>query len=167
MQLPEWSNGIGKHILKVEDGKNVVGNFRGEIVKFYQHWSGSRPVLCPGREVCELCASSDENVRRASGQFRINFVTRTAPHQAFIFQGGKRVYDQLVQLNKDVPLEKAWVRVSVTGTKQNKQTMLAIVPGENGLVKPAEEKAILQVPLHDISLNRDDEADDKEPGSDG
>jgi hypothetical protein len=167
MQLPEWSSGIGKHLLKIEDGKQAVGNFRGEIVRFYQHWKAGRPTVCQGRETCPLCASANEDDRKATGRFRINFITRTSPPQAMVFEGGKRVYDQLLQLNKDVPLEKAWVRISVSGTKTNKQTMLAIVPGENGLVKPGEEKELLKVELHDLSLNKPEEEGVDEPGSDG
>jgi hypothetical protein len=45
--------------------------------------------------------------------------------------------------------------------------MLAIVPGENGLVKPGEEKELLKVALHDISLNKPEEDGEDEPGSDG
>lgn len=165
MQLPEWSNGIGKHILKIEDGKNVVGTFRGNVVKYYQHWQGGRSVVCPGRETCTLCAHPDDEVRKASGRFRINFVVRIAPYTALVFEGGKRVYEQLLQLNRDVPLEKAWVRISRTGTKNNTQYMLQVVPGENGLVKPAEEKEIAKVELHNISVDHE-EADASEANED-
>lgn len=165
MQLPEWSNGIGKHMLKIEDGKSVTGNIRGDLVRFYQHWKGGRSMICPGRDTCAMCASTVEEERKATGRFRVNFITKTAPHTAMVFEGGKRVYDQLIQLNKDVPLEKAWVRVSRTGTKQNTQFMLAIVPGDGGMLKPAEEKEIFKVELLDISLEDADEAD--EPVSEG
>lgn len=157
MQLPEWSNGISKHLLKVEDGKNVVGNFRGEVVRFYQHWKGGRSVICPGRDTCAMCGSEVEEERKATGRFRINFIVRgTNPLAALVFEGGKRVYEQILQLNKDVPIDKAWVRISRTGTKTNTQWMLSIVPGEGGMVKPADEKELVKVELHDISVNAAD-----------
>jgi hypothetical protein len=159
MDLGEWSSGIGKHILKVEDGKSVAGNFRGAMVKFYQHWPNGRSVLCPGRESCQLCASPDEKVSKATGRFRVNFLVRdgNAPLVAKVFEGGRRVYEQLVQLNKDIPLEKAWVRISRIGTKTNTQWTIAVIPGTGGIVNESEAKQIVSVPLHDLRLEDDDE----------
>lgn len=164
MQLPEWSSGIGKHILKIEDGKSVVGNFRGEVVRFWQHWKGGRSIICPGREQCSLCASPDETEYKSSGRFRANFIPKSKAGAeepvAMIFEGGRRVYEQLAQLNKDVPLEKAWVRISRTGTGKNTQITLAILPGDQGMVKPAQERSLLSVKLHDLSLNRTEVEED-------
>lgn len=156
MQLPEWSNGIGKHILKLEDGKYAVGAFRGEVVRFYQHWQNSRSLICKGRDVCPLCASTDESERKSTGRFRINFILKDSL-EPMVFEGGKRVYDQLLMLNKDVPLEKAWIRIARTGTKTNTQFMIQVVPGEAGMIKAEDVKRIVQVKLHDISLNKEDE----------
>lgn len=169
MQLGEWSNGIGKHIIKIEDGKNVVVNFRGNVVRFYQHWAGGRGSICPGREVCSLCNSPNDDDKKATGRFRINCILKDDKSAAMIFEGGKRVYEQLLQINKDIPLEKAWIRIARIGTKQDTQFMLTVLPGENGMIKAAEEKAIITVPLHDLSLNKseDDEEVVAEPGSDG
>lgn len=168
MELPEWSSGIGKHLLKIEEGKAVVGNFRGKVERFYQHWQGGRSSVCPGREVCSLCQSTDENVRKASGKFRMNFVMRDNPADknsalvARIFEGGKRVYEQLLQLNKDMPLEKGWVRISRTGKGQNTQYMLQFIAGENGLVTSAQEKELLKVQLHDLSVSKPDEDEESD-----
>jgi hypothetical protein len=165
MELPEWSNGIGKHIVKIEDGKNVVGNIRGNIVRFYQHWINGRSAICKGREDCSFCQSDDEKVRKATGKFRVNLVMREDPTNAKspliarVFEGGKRVYDQLLQLNKDMPIEKAWIRISRTGKGQQTQYILQFVAGENGLVKPTQEKEILTVPLHDLRLDEPEEDD--------
>jgi hypothetical protein len=162
MQLQEWSSGIGKHMLKIEDGKSAVGNLRGELVRFYQHWKGGRSSVCPGRDTCALCASADPEERKSTGRFRINFITKAngAAPTAMIFEAGKRVYDQMVQINKDVPLEKAWVRISRTGTKQNTQILLSVLPGDSGMVTPEQEKQLLSIPLHDLSLSKEAEPAD-------
>lgn len=167
MQLDDWSNGIGKHMVKIEDGKNVVGTFRGEIVKFYQHWKNGKSVICPGRDTCALCNSTNDEDRKATGRFRINFIVRDngSPLVAKVFEGGKRVYEQLRQINGDVPLEKAWVRISRIGTKTNTQWTIAVVPGASGMLSADDEKRVIAVPLHDIRVAKDDEED--EPGSDG
>lgn len=158
MQLGEWSNGVSKHILKIEDGKNVVGVFRGEVVRFYQHWANGRSTICPGRDTCALCASPDEDTRKATGRFRINFIAKEATGlTARVFEGGRRVYSQLEQINKDIPLESVWVRIARTGKGNQTQYMITVLPGEAGMVKAAENKAIVAVELHDISLNRDAE----------
>lgn len=169
MQLPEWSNGIGKHIVKVEDGKSVVGTFRGELVRFYSHWFNGRGSICQGRETCQLCNGENEEARKATGRFRINFIVRDQMGKLtpMILEGGRRVFDQLAQINRDIPLEKAWVRVSRTGSKQNTQYMLQVVPGDGGIVKPNDEKEILKVRLHDLSLRKEDDEEEREPGSDG
>lgn len=159
MQLQEWSSGIGKHLLKVEDGKSVVGVFRGEPVRFYQHWKG-RSVVCSGRDTCTLCASQDPEERKASGRFRFNFIVQGAQPVAMIFESGKRVYEQLLQLNKKVPLEKAWVEITRTGTKKNTQFFISILPGNAGMLTPDQEKEILKVKLHDLALNKPEDEDD-------
>jgi hypothetical protein len=154
MQLPEWSNGIGKHMLKIEDGKNAVGVFRGEPVKFFQHWINNRGVICTRDSgVCGPCASQSEDDRKATGRFRFNFILRDEP-VAMIFEQGRKVYDQLIMINKDVPLEKVWVRISRSGTKQSTQYSIQVIPGEGGMITPAQEKKVLSVPLHDLSVKK-------------
>lgn len=167
MQMDDWSNGIGKHLLKVESGKSVTGTFRGAIVRFYQHWKNNRGVMCPGRDVCDLCASEREEDRKATGRFRVNFIVKNNgdPLEAKVFEGGKRVYEQLKLLNADMPLEKAWVRISRIGTKTDTQWTIAIIPGAGGMLSGDDEKKVLGVALHDIRLEKDD--DELEPGSEG
>jgi len=157
MQLDDWSSGIGKHLLKVEDGKTVTGVFRGGLVKFYQHWKNGKSIICPGRETCSLCNSTAEEDRKATGRFRINFIVKNngAPLEAKIFEGGKRVYEQIKLINNDVPLETAWVRISRIGTKTNTQWTIAVVPGQGGLVTAEDNKNLLKIQLHDLSLGRD------------
>jgi hypothetical protein len=48
MDLPEWGKGGGfVDLVKVEEGKSVVGNFRGQMVQFWQHWpKGGRSSIC-------------------------------------------------------------------------------------------------------------------------
>jgi hypothetical protein len=155
MDMPEWGSGISQHLLKLDDNKSVVGVFRGPIVRFYQHWKGNRSSICPGRDVCALCKDADPEVRKASGRFRINFITRDskdAPLVAKIFEGGRRTFDQMKQINNDAPLENVWVRISKNGTYS-----VSVLPGDAGLIKPAQNKDVSAVKLHDLSLEKDEE----------
>jgi hypothetical protein len=151
MQLPEWSNGIGKHILRIEDGKSVQGVFRGDMARFYQHWVGGRSTVCPGRETCALCQSSDPDEKKASGKFRINFLVQEGGQWvARVFEGGKRVFDQIKHLNEQAPLESVVVRIARTGKGTGTQYILSILHGNQGIVTPDLDKQLKQVPLVDV-----------------
>jgi hypothetical protein len=144
------------------DGDKAVGVFRGEINRFYQHWQGGRSVQCPGRDTCQLCASEDENVRRATGRFRVNFLTSDdggKTFQAFIFEGGKRVYDQLKAINEDAPLEKMKVKISKIGKGKDTQTSIQPLAGAAGLIDEATEKKLREVKLHSLVAAETEEDD--------
>jgi len=158
MQFPEWGSGIGKHILRLKDGDSIQGVFRGEITRFYQHWKSGRSIICPGRDTCDLCQSENEDDRRANGRFRINFLIYVdGQWGAKVFEGGKRVFEQLKALNQDCPLEKMRVRISKSGEGKNSQIVISPVPGEAGLIKPAVEKELQSVELIDLAMGEQEE----------
>lgn len=153
MDLPEWSNSSAKHTLKLSDGESVVGVFRGGITRFYQHWENNRSVKCQGRDICRLCQSDNENLRKASGRFRMNFVTKrdkNSPFEAFIFENGKKVYEQLVAINADCPLERTKVRITRAGKGKQTTILVQVVAGQNGIVTADQEKEIAAVKLHPL-----------------
>ena len=156
MKLPEWGSGIGKHILKLADGASIPGVFRGEMVRFYQHWANNQSSICPGRETCALCKQGE----KGTGRFRINFLTQeNGQWVAKIFEAGRKVFDQMVALNADCPLEKMKVKIIRNGTGKNATTTVAGFVGEQALVQPELEKILVQVPLHDLqaALKHSDE----------
>lgn len=168
MDLPEWSNGIGKDLVKVEDGKSVVGAFRGPLVRFYQHWpKGGRSSICTLNEPggCERCQDPNPDVKKATGKFRINFVMKADPSDknsplvARIFEGGRKIYEQVQQINGDIPIEKVWVRLS-----KNKNYSLQVLPGEAGMISKQAEATIAKVQLHDLALKQAEDEEDGESG---
>jgi hypothetical protein len=153
MELPDWSSSAAKNTLKLADGDSVIGVFRGGITRFYQHWENNRSVRCTGRGTCRLCASDNEDLRRASGRFRMNFVLKrdkNSPFEAFIFENGKKVYEQLLAINADCPLERTKVRITRMGKGKNTTIMVQVIAGENGIVNAATEKEIAAVALHPL-----------------
>lgn len=151
MEMPQWSSGsaVSKFILKLNDGESHPGVLRGDITKFYQHWVNNKPVPCPGRESCELCTAGE----KGSSRFRVNFITQVeGAWVARVLEGGKLIYDQLVILNKDCPLEKLKIRLTTNGKGQEKRTTVTPIPGADGIVSATFEKILAAVPLHDLSL---------------
>ena len=164
MELGEWSSGIGKHIVRLKDGESITGVFRGEPARFYQHWKNKRSVICPGQETCNLCNSPDENERKGTGRFRLNFLTQVnGEWTAKVFEGGKRVYEQLKKLNSHAPIETLQVQISRTGSGQSTQWHLNTLPGDGAFVKPELEKVLKKVPLIDLSMNEAEEEEAEEP----
>ena len=165
MKFPDWgSGGIGQHLIRLKDGDTVPGVFRGEIVRFYQHWSANgQPSVCAGRDKCQLCGQGEKGI----GRFRINFlIQENGAWVAKIFEAGRKVFDQLTALNKDMPLEKLKVRVSRSGSGKQTQISVNAFPGENGLVDTKLEKVIGAIQLHDLTLEKAEEDPEQDANED-
>lgn len=148
MKLPEWGSGIGKHILRLNDGDVKPGVFRGDIVRFYSHWKNNQASICPGKDKCEDCAAGD----KGSGRFRINFLMLgDGGWEAKIFEGGKRVFEQMKALNNDMPLEKAKIKISRSGIGKQAITQVSIYPGEQGIIDEKLAKTLSEVKLIDLA----------------
>lgn len=117
--------GLGKDaFLKLVDGEEVKGVFRGEPYRFLRHWSNQRSVECIG-DGCPVCAVDKEN--RPSFRFRINFLTsRDGKWFAKIFEGGGDLYDSLTSLDRKFDLSSTVVDITRRGTKQN--TRYEVIP---------------------------------------
>lgn len=154
MELPKWSNSVSQHLLKVEDGKSVIGTFRGDVHRYYEHWVNNRSALCTRNNgSCQACQSEDEAARKARGRFRINFIMKdptTGEPVAKILEGGKKLYEQLEAINKECPIDSVWVKISRSGTRQNTQWFVNVVPGEKGMLTSEQKSKVLGVELHDV-----------------
>jgi hypothetical protein len=155
MNFPDWGTGIGKHLLKLNDGQSVLGIFRGMPERFYQHWKGGRSIICQGPEKCSLCRSKDPDDQKASGRFRINvLIQENGQWVAKVFENGRDVFNALKAINEDCPLERIRVRISRNGTGKN--TQYSIMPlVKDAMVDEALNKVLMGVTLVDISLREE------------
>lgn len=152
MDFPEWSSGQSKHLFRLDDGEQAVGVFRGKIERFYQHWKNGHSVICPGRDTCTLCNSEDDSDRKSTGRFRINFIeiSKDQTLTGWIFEGGRKVYDQLAMINKEHPIDQMIVKIARTGKGQQTVWSIMTLPGDKGVLKNETQKKVLAVPLHEL-----------------
>lgn len=146
--------GLGKeNFLKLSDGEEVTGVFRGQPHTFRRHWmqSTQRSSECVG-EGCPICQADPEN--RPAFRFRINFITtRDGRWIPKIFEGGGELYDQLSSLDKKLNLANTVVEIQRRGVKQNTKYM--IIPMTNMPITKEMAAMIAQVQL--LPLSHDDE----------
>lgn len=146
--------GLGKdNFLKLGDGEEVTGVFRGEVYSFRQHWRSNGGVECSG-EGCQICAEpppEGEKPRYPAFRFRVNFITsKDGKWVAKIFETGGEVYDALTSLDKKFGLDKTVVDLARSG--QKKDTKYTIVPRpDQPLTKEMMDK-IKAVPLLPLTV---------------
>jgi hypothetical protein len=126
------ARGLGKdNFLKLNDGEEVTGIFKGEPYTYRRHWINQRGVECEGVGTCQYCAAENQKPEKdrafPSFRFRINFVTtKDGKWVSKIFEGGGELYDQLVKIDQKFDLSKTVVDLSRSGTKQN--TKYSVLP---------------------------------------
>ena len=121
-----------KNLLKLKDGEFYVGVFRGEPSTFYQHWVGNHSDLCTRNDEggCEHCRNGD----KGSYRFRVNIIGNEGGDLvARVFEGGAKVYDQLVGLGQEYDLANHRVKISRSGSDKS-NTTYSIVPAKDGLL---------------------------------
>jgi hypothetical protein len=163
MMFTPRPKGIGKdNYLNIDDGGEVTGVFKGDIHKYRSHWmqSQNRSLDCIGAD-CAICKQDPENY--PAFKFRVNFITsKDGKWIAKVYQGGGKVYDMLVALDKKFDLSKTVVDISRSGKKQN--TQYTITPR---LDQPlSKEMAAAIAKVEPLSLSGE-ETESPEPGTDG
>jgi hypothetical protein len=157
MMFKPRPKGMGKdNFLKLANGEEVSGVFRGEIYTFRNHWRGKgTPSLeCSGAD-CAVCATKPE--KGPSFRFRINFITsKDGKWIAKIFESGGDVYDDLARLDKKFDLSTTVVDLSRTGV--DKETRYNVLPRKDIPLTKEMEAQINAVPLLALSA-----AEQKEP----
>lgn len=114
-EIPKGEN--GGMFMRMKDGENRVGVFRGEIHEFFQVWeSGKSLVVSPDHP-------------GAKSRFRLNFVSKEDGElKAKIFEFGLMVYNQLAEISEDYDLEKTAVKITRRGTGTD--TTYIIIPAK-------------------------------------
>src|SRR4051812_3522620 len=96
MMFKPRPRGLGAaNFLKLADGEEVTGVFRGGIYTFRKHWmgQGTPTVECAGAD-CPVCVTKPP--KGPSFRFRVNLITsKDGQWIAKIFEGGSELYDQL------------------------------------------------------------------------
>ena len=148
MMFTPRPKGLGKeNFLKLNDQEEVTGMFAGEIHTFKQHWRDNKSTECIGKG-CNICAVDPENF--PAFRFRVNFITlRNDQWVAKIFEGGGKVYDALVNLDKKFNLTRTPVDITRRGMKQN--TSYDIFPRMDIALTADEEVKIKAVALLKLS----------------
>ena len=150
MMFKPRPKGLGKdNFLKLTDGEEVTGVFRGDIYMFKNHWmgNGSPSVECSGAD-CPVCATKPP--KGPSTRFRVNFVTtKDGQWVAKIFEGGGELYDQLVVLDKKFDLSSTVVDLSRTG--KDKNTRYNVLPRKDVPITKEMDAKIQAVKLLPLS----------------
>jgi hypothetical protein len=140
--------GLGKdNFVKLGDGQEIMGVFRGTPHTFRQHWINNQSTECIGAE-CPLCKAEQSKAepRKPSFRFRINLITTVdGKYVPKIFEGGGELYDDLVDLDKKFNLAATPVSIMRRGLK--KDTRYSIIPRADKPVTKEMEELISQVKL--------------------
>lgn len=136
-----------KNFIKLNDGQEIVGVFRGDPFEFQDHWINNRSQECTGSS-CEHCKAGI----KSGFKFRINFITKeNNEYVAKIFERGWSVYKTLRKLHEgDYNLEKTIVKIKRIGsTRQN--TEYSVLPIPKYHVNAQLENTLAKVKLHDLA----------------
>lgn len=127
--------------IKLKDGDSITGSFAGDPFEFYQHWSGNRSVICPGKATCAQCKEGD----KGSFRFRLNFIVKEGDgYVAKVFEQGGKIYDYLRDMDHEYKgLERVPVKITRKGTDKN--TSYVILPQPP--LSPKQIQTLAKVPL--------------------
>jgi hypothetical protein len=138
------SVGGSKNYLKLKDGEQVVGVFRGNPHEFYVLWKEGKAEPVP------------EGTKGASFRFRINFITKeNEMFVAKIFEQGATVYNQLKELHEEHGLSETVVVIRRSGTE--KKTTYNIMPSGKTKWSPALAKQVEAIELHKLNESSNEE----------
>lgn len=130
--LPD--GGGASDYLKLKDKESITGVFVGEMYEFFALWKDKKPLIVP------------EGTDGAKFRFKVNFVTKEDDNYvAKIFEQGKIVYKQLLEINKEYPLETIAVKITRQGSGQM-DTEYLFMP----MLKTTVSEAVYKVPLHSL-----------------
>lgn len=158
---PSTGNGKSNIIIDLkEDGASVTGLLCGESLQFHQHWikKGERPVACP-RDIGRPCALCEQG-HRNSLRFKINMlVSINKKLTPMILENGWLLLNQLMTLNKHLPLDSQQITIIRSGKDQ--KTSYTIVP--KGTLTPEQLAKVKQIPLLPLKVDYDKAAKPNDP----
>lgn len=124
----------GNLFLKLGDGDSIKGIFKGDIYTFYAKWVTGKLVVSTG------------NDPDAHARHKLNFITSDeGKYVAKIFEFSDPVYEQLMTLNEEYPLEQTLLTITRKGSKQD--TRYSFIPARQQLTELQMDK------LQGIELN--------------
>lgn len=120
--------GLGsENFLKLSDGEEITGLFKGGIYTFKKHWAAGRGIECSG-DGCDTCKAEAEfnatvtdskKKKFPAFRFRINFIiSKDGKWLAKIFEHGGKTYDLLTKLNSKVDLTSTFIDITRHGSGQ-------------------------------------------------
>lgn len=137
MEFPAKNSLSSKDFIKLKDGEFIEVIFRGTPFDFKQHWIGNKPSLCSQDGLCETCKKGTKPAFR----FRIHAVIKENNNYiAKIWEQGWTVYESLIGINSDYPLEKTWLKLTRKGTDKNDTTYIVVPRPKNTSITDEQEK---------------------------
>lgn len=134
------SGGEKLPFLKLKDGEEITGVFKGLLYEFYQVWDT--------KEIFPWDTPRNERPANASFRFRVNFITKEgASYVAKVMEQGSTIYNAIRDLNEEYALEETVVKIKRTGSTKD-DTRYSILPvAPKGQPTPAGWTVINKVPL--------------------
>lgn len=134
MQFPAKGALGSKNFIKLKDGESVVVVFQGTPYDFKQHWLAGKPTLCTALDgACPMC----DKKNKPSFRFRINAVVKEGDqYVGKIWEQGWTVYENLIGINTDYPLEKTALKITRRGSGPSDTTYI-VVPSPQPLNEAA------------------------------
>lgn len=164
MNFPDHeSGGETKPFVKLKDKESIKLILTGDPKIFHTHWVGATTSICPGRDVCDVCAGGQKNTFRVRWNAYVNV---DGAYVAKVFEQGWTMYNQLKDLNVEYPLEKTVIKISRSGSGKN-DTTYSVFPVPNGTVTPELQSKLAKVPLVDLSPYPKEGALKSEPATNG
>lgn len=133
-EVPKSEGNGTSNYLKISDGQNATGVFRGEVYEFWQNWpkGGEKQVF-------------NEPTPGASSRFKVNFVTNEdGKAVAKVWEFGLTVYNMLAEIGENFELDQTKVKISRRGS--GKETQWIIIP--LGPLDAKGLKSVSAVPLN-------------------
>lgn len=129
----------GGLFLRLGDGENVTGIFRGEVYEFWQSWPQGGV-----KQVYEVPTPG------ASSRFKANIIVKEGDKFiAKVFEFGTSFYNQLAELNEEYDLETTKVKISRRGA--GKETNWIVMPLLKEPLQPKIIAMIEAVPLNELA----------------
>src|SRR4051812_20948959 len=139
-EVPESGSGNGKNYLKFKDKESITLVVVGNPVTYHAVWQNNRYEICP------------PDTPKATMRFRANVVYKDREENRLvskIWEGPKRLYKQLKDLNDEYDLDTIFVKVTRYGTGTD--TEYNLLPAKEKRSKETD-KSISTIQLQVLSV---------------
>lgn len=132
--------------IRLKDKESVVGIFRGDPYHFYSLWEDKKSRIV------------EKGTKGAKFRFKLNFLIKDgASWLPWIFENGKTVYKQLMEINGEYPLETTYLKITRNGSEMD--TTYSILPMLKQTLTPEATALLETIPLHSLEPKADNEVD--------